>query len=181
MSTAKKTASRKPTTVSSPSDFKKRQGGLMTLPSGLVMKLKNPGGLKIFLEQGSIPNSLMGIAQEALDKGKPANMRSVIGEDKMDDQMIDDMLKMMDTVVIQCAVEPKVHPTPTEDDLKVWNKGKAKTKQLSDPEDLKSDELVYADEIPEEDKMFIFQWVTGGTSDVAQFRERFTSELASLQ
>lgn len=185
MATPRKTAAKKTPSrasgVSSVADFKAKQGGLMTLPSGLVMKLKNPGGLRVFLENGSVPNALMGIAQEALDKGKPANMKGVIDSGQLDEEAINGMLEMMDKVMITCAVEPKVHPVPTDDDLLVWNKGRAKSSQTDDPQDLKSDDLLYVDEIAEEDKMFVFQWVTGGVTDVAQFREGLTAELATLQ
>ena len=56
--------------ISPVGEFKTRMGGTMQLPSGLVVKTRNPGGLQAFLTGGTIPNHLMVIIKEALDKGK---------------------------------------------------------------------------------------------------------------
>jgi hypothetical protein len=45
----------------------------------------------------------------------------------------------------------------------------------------RDDELVYVDEVAEEDKMFLFQVVTGGTTDVESFREELGSTMDDIR
>ena len=63
--------------------------------------------------------------------------------------------------MVQCSVEPKVHPAP-EDEAD------------------RDDDLLYPDDIEDMDKMFVFQWVSGGTTDLETFRQRYSSNMASL-
>lgn len=152
--------------VTSVSEFKKKQGGLMELPSGAKMRLKNPGGMRVFIQAGTIPNSLMGIVQENLDKGTKGKASQdiadkIVGPDGVDEQLVKDMLHMMNVVICECAVEPQVHMPP-------------------DDEADRDDDLLYADEVDDEDKMFVFQWVTGGTRDLEQFRGELSTELGAL-
>jgi hypothetical protein len=151
-------------TPSSASDFKKNRGGLLTLPSGLTVKANRAGGMRAFVAAGNIPNSLMGIVDDALkqENGNKVDPSAVLGDDgNMDAQMLEDMLALTDSVVIQVVTEPKIHPVPED-------------------EDDRDDDLVYIDEVDDEDKMFIFQWVTGGTSDVERFRQESSGTLDDL-
>lgn len=155
----KKTAG--PAKASSPQDFKKKRGnGLVELPSGLVIKLKNPGGLGVFLKKGIIPNSLMGVVHDSLE-GKKTNADEVAKSIGVDETAIEEMVELLDNILITCAVEPKVFPVPED-------------------ENDRDDDLLYADEIEETDKMFVFQWMTGGTSDLESFRERYSKGLADM-
>lgn len=150
--------------ISQIGDFKKRLGGVMELPSGAVVKVRNPGGLKAFLGNGSIPNSLMPIVQKAVNNGKQvsAEEMGIINEDgSIDPAVLKDMLAMIDNVTIQSVVEPKVHPAPAD-------------------EDERDDDLLYVDEFPDEDKQFLFQWVSGGTRDLEQFRREYSTAVDSV-
>ena len=168
--------------TSSVAEFKKRSGGLTELPSGLVVKLKNKGGMRAFMASGIIPNSLMGIINDAIQKGTQPDMTGIFKDDgSMDEALIDDMLLLTDRVVMDTMVDPKVFPAPTEDDVQEWNRThKAKSAQVEDPDDLRDDDLLYVDEVDAEDKMFIFQWVTGGTQSVAQFRKELAAGMDDL-
>lgn len=147
---------------SSIADFKKRkQGSLLTLPSGLSMTCRRVE-LRTFLKQGSVPNDLMPIIDQALNKGKEVKVEDMISKDGgIDLDMVDDMYSMVDAVVCQVSVEPPVHPVP-------------------DDEDDRDDGLLYVDEVDDEDKMFLFQWAVGGTADLAQFRRGLEADLGSL-
>jgi hypothetical protein len=150
--------------ISQVGDFKKRLGGVMELPSGAVVKVRNPGGLKAFLGNGSIPNSLMPIVQKAVNNGKAvsADEMGIIGEDgSIDPEVLSDMMSMIDNVLLQTVKEPKVYPVP------------------EDEED-RDDDLLYVDEFPDEDKQFLFQWVSGGTRDLEQFRREYSSAVDSV-
>lgn len=148
--------------ASSVSDFKQKSGralDLLELPSGATAKVVNRG-MRAFLSEGMVPNSLMSIVEESLNKGRPPEMSEVVGEN-MDPKMVDDMYRLMDNAVILCFVEPRVLPAP----------------DLGEERD---DDLLYVDEIDDEDKMFLFQWVTGGTRDVEQFRRQLATDLAAV-
>lgn len=149
--------------VSQVGDFKKRLGGVFELPSGLVMKLRNPGGLMAFMASGLIPNELMSIMQKHINSGKNTTPDELMKDTgRLDEKFLAQMTAMLDNVIVTCAVEPSVMPKP-------------------DNEEERSDDQLYADEIPDDDKMFVFQWISGGTSDLATFRQRQESGMASLE
>lgn len=140
--------------ISQIGDFKKRMGGTQELPSGFVVKVRNPGGLQAFMMNGTIPNSLMPIVKKALEGGKGMDPQEVIMKDgEIDPSLFAAMGDMMDGVALQCIVEPKIHPKPeTEEDRR--------------------DDQLYVDELPLDDKQFLMQWVTGGTRDLETFRQQ---------
>lgn len=147
--------------ISTIGDFKFRMGGIMELPSGLVVKTRNPGGLKAFIAGGDIPNSLMTIIKSSLDKGKTPNTEDFLKDGQLDAKMIEDMDTMMNNMVVQIIVEPHISPVP-------------------ESEDERADDQVYADEIPTDDKMFLFQWVSGGTRDLEKFRKQYEQSVDSV-
>lgn len=148
--------------VSQVGDFKKRLGGIFELPSGLVMKLRNPGGLMAFMGAGLIPNELMQIMQKHINSGKNVSSEELMRETGgVGEKFVQQMSELLNTIIVKCAVEPTVLPTPAS-------------------EDERDEEQLYADEIPDDDKMFVFQWISGGTADLATFRERQESSMATL-
>lgn len=143
---------------------KKAQIPPLELPSGCSMRIKKVG-MQTLISLGIMPNSLMSIAQKAVGKGQQ------VGEGMSDDEMmalINDPKKIreigefMDKMLCVVAVEPEVHPIPHAG--------------------VERDETkLYVDEVDEEDKMFIFQVVTGGTTDVAEFREETSATMAAIR
>lgn len=157
---AKKTAAAK---VSSAAEFKKRrQGEMLSLPSGLVVKAKRVE-LQTMIMQGSVPNPLMETVSAALEKGQKADISKMVGVDegKIDLDMVNDMYEMVNAVVMESVIDPKVHPVP-------------------DDEGDRDDDLLYVDEFDDTDKMFMFQWASGGTSDLEQFRLEADADMAAL-
>lgn len=144
--------------VSSLADFKAKKGKVVTLPSGLSMRLSSPG-MTTFLQSGMIPNSLMATITEALNKGKAPDMSQVNLEDS---EELNGMLHMIDVVTYRCAVEPRVLPVPEDED------------EERDPD------LLYVDELDDYDKLFIFQWATGGTTDVERFRHELDEQVGAV-
>ena len=166
--------------ISQVGDFKKRLGGIIELPSGLVVKVRNPGGLRVFINSGIIPNSLMQLVQKGLDGGQPLKSSDIVKGNKFDTRMIADMNKLMDDVAVRVIVEPKIYPTLTEADVEAWNKENP-DQPVEGVEDLRSDERLYADELPDDDKMFLFQWVSGGTRDLESFRQQHQERVVALE
>ncbi len=152
-----------PTTVSDFAAFKQRaQGRLLPLPSGLVVRAHRVD-LQTFVAKGTIPNPLMEIVQEALQKGQEMDPAAMVSNDEgeVDLEMVAEMMEIVDGVVVETVLEPRIHPMVEEG-------------EESD------DNLLYVNEVDAEDKMFIFQWSIGGTDDLERFREEATADLASL-
>lgn len=161
-----------PSSPSSASDFKARKRGkLLPLPSGLVVRARRVGIEDFILKakSSSVPNPLLEIVSETLEKGQKADPNKMMGgeEDEVDLEMIAEMMKMVDAIIMESVVEPRIHPSLDEDGEEI-------------PEVDRDDDLVYIDDLDGEDKMFLFQWNTGGTEDIASFREEAGASLASL-
>lgn len=173
MATPRKTATKaEQLRVSQIGDFKARMGGIQELPSGLVVKIKNPGGLMAFIANGTIPNSLLSIVKETLDsnlsKDELIKNAAVLKDDM---GAVAEMMQLMDIVTSQVIKEPQVKMVPTEEDVERHNILNPNN-QVSTPDELRDDEgTLYIDEIEDVDKQFLFQWVTGGTRDLEKFRK----------
>lgn len=147
--------------ISSPSAFKKRrEGRVIKLPSGMAVRARRVD-IRTFISQGEVPNPLLPIVEEALNKGKKADVSLITGENgQLDTDLIDEMYQMVNNVVMEVVTEPKINPLPEGVE--------------------RDDELLYIDEVEDEDKMFLFQWAAGGTEDIATFRLEAEQDLASL-
>lgn len=174
MATPRKTASKAEAfKVSQIGDFKARMGGPQTLPSGLNVIVKNPGGLQAFIANGTIPNSLLTIVKDALDtKSSKEEMVAKAQNLSKDVESIGEMMQLMDIIASQVIVKPRVYKVPTQEDVdrhNILNPGD----QVTDPFELRDEERLYTDDIEEQDKMFLFQWITGGTRDLETFRKEY--------
>ena len=171
--------------ISQIGDFKKRLGGIIELPSGLVVRYKNPGGIQAFLGgESGVPNALLTTVQKTLKKGKggapvdsPENQSALA----KDPDTMKQMLELMDRATAKAIVEPQVHLTPTLAELEAYNESvDAEEDLLHSLDDLKDPELLYIDEIPDNDKQFIFGLITGGVKDLQDFRSRTEGDVGSL-
>lgn len=169
--------------ATSVAEFKKRKKGItLPLPSGLTVVARRVD-LTTFLQQGDVPNALLEIVSEALEKGKAMDTSAIINEDdqKVDMEMVNDMFESVNAVVIQSLVSPKVHPLVwTQEDLDNDEIPEGQEVGEEIDEEDRDDNVLYVDEVEPEDKMFIFQWAVGGTADLATFREESSQDLASL-
>lgn len=138
----------------------------LELPSGNYMRIRKIG-LQALIKTGIMPNSLMSIAQEAVAKGQDGKSAPGVEDSQLidlvnDKSKVEEITQFMDNVMVHCAQEPEVHPVPASEADR-------------DPD------LLYVDEVGEEDKMFIFQVVTGGTTDVEAFRKETGATMASIR
>lgn len=143
-------------------------GSPLVVPSGNTCLVRVGGGLEAFITQGLVPNSLMPIIQEAMSKGKPPTQEEVSG--LATEEGLTDVIEMLDRVALRCVVEPKLAPIPRDEDgvPLAWE----------DREEL--EEMLWVDEIVFEDKMFIFNYVVGGTADLERFRQELTGAVEAL-
>lgn len=133
-------------------------GTPLVVPSGNTCLVRTPG-MQVFIKQGLIPNSLLPIVQEAMNKGRaPKNLD--LDMDK-NPELLTEMMDLMDAITVYCVIDPKVEAEPAE-----WVE--------------RDDDVLYVDEVDFNDKMFIFQYAVGGTSDLAKFREELTEHVEAL-
>ena len=160
MPVPKKSTTPRPSSIA---DWKKRKQNdhlVLGLPSGLSMECDRREVLGSFLQQGMVPNVLMEKVSEHIEAGTPVTPEEAAAM-ATDKSQMEGLLAMMDNVIIHVAVTPEVHALP---------RGKQR----------RSQEKLYVDEIGDEDKMFLFQWATGGTDDLITFRGESRSDMAAL-
>jgi hypothetical protein len=155
----------------------------LELPSGNVCKVRRTD-MPTLLASGAFPDSLMAIVSEKIDtatgkKDKPKELsteevQSVMGNP---DQMVE-LFSSIDRLVPIVVVEPKVVNHKVEDGKD--SKGKPAFRDLTDEEREALGDVVFTDEVDLEDKMFIFQFVVGGKSDVEGFRNELGSAVGDL-
>lgn len=150
----------------SPKEWKKKTQEPVELPSGFYMRIRKMS-MTHLLAAGKLPNSLIGMVQGSVDRGT-GKSQDTPDLDKVMDDVLDDpkklreMAEFMDDLLVMVAVEPQVYPVP------------------KDPKKKRDDDLLYADEVDELDKSFIFQLVSGGPADLAQFRETASANVAAV-
>lgn len=152
--------------VSDVGSFKKRSargGAELVLPSGLTCKAGRID-LQVFMKTGRIPNSLRGMvdrAMQGIDISQEEVMDNIAGEDfakKLLDkdpetvQKFEELMEMVDAVVVDAMIDPKVIPAPAT-------------------EEERSETELHVDEIDDQDKMFIMNFAMGGVRDLEPFRE----------
>lgn len=176
---AKKAAEKK---IATAEDFRNRNRATLEMPSGLVVKLRNPGGLRAFIGGGTIPNSLLPMIEGALNKGTAPDVKQLMKKNgKIDPDMVIDMVEMMDRIAVACMVEPRLLPVPTQADLAEYNARNPENQLEPVNIDLIRDErYLYADELPDDDKQFIFSWISSGVTDLETFRQQTESGLDAV-
>jgi len=141
----------------------KRSGGnepiKLELPSGNVCLARNPG-MEMFLTQGLIPNALLPLVQQAVQQGEGLKPEQT-AELGSSPEMLSQVIEFANAALVHCVVEPVVSPVP-------------EFGMMRDPD------LLYADDVALEDKVFIMQWVVGGTSDLERFRQEQAAAMAPV-
>lgn len=115
----------------------KRDGELVELPSGLVFKLKKPS-ISRLLEDNVFPNDLVATAIKMdSNTNEPADREEYLRS-----------LKVIETIVVQAAVVPKVVTKEEEVD----------------------DESIYIKDLDDQDKVAIYLFVQTGVKQLNSFR-----------
>lgn len=156
------------------------------VPSGKTALVRAPG-LQAFMAMGFVPNSLMAIIKDQLDKNSGKNKMSAAAEKKLmsemwdtitnDPQKLQDMFGLVDKCVVYCVNKPPVHPVPMKT-ITVEEDGEVIEKLVPD-DDARDPNKLYVDEVDLEDKFFIFNFACGGTRDYEQFRNERSAVMDS--
>lgn len=135
----------------------------LSLPSGELCLVRRPG-VQGLIKAGILDSldSLTGIVQiDHIDANDPKKMAKAVESLARRPDDLASAMELLDKVLVYVVVEPKVY-------------------LRSDPPAQQDDETLYADEVDETDKQFIFQFVVGGTRDIERFREEQQKLLGSL-
>jgi hypothetical protein len=152
----------------------------LELPSGNVALVKRPG-MPELMSKGAFSDSLLPMVQKAMEQAqgrrgaKAAKMDA--SEIMTDPKKMADAFDSFDRVLVLTVLEPKVlyHRRQTE---RTDEEGKPVWEDI--PEEERDEETLYTDDVELDDKMFIFQYVVGGTADLATFRQQQSEGVAAL-
>lgn len=124
----------------------------LTMPSGQRVLVRRIG-MSALMKRGLIPDlDYLGklVGSEVIPQ--EGNARSDVDVKSMDSDKLAELIDVMDRVVVETVVEPKVAMTPNDSTKREAN-------------------VVYTDLIDQEDKVFLFNFTLGGTRDLERFRE----------
>lgn len=154
--------------------------GPMKMPSGKTALVRMPG-MGVFLKAGMVPNSLQPIITDAIAKGKKPELGKLEEQAETNPELILDIFKLVNDVTVYCVVKPEVLTNLfTDQDVR---EGRCEEENVGQeiPPKFRDPEALYVDEVDDEDKMFIFQAVIGGTRDVERFREELESDVEPVR
>lgn len=182
-----------PTPTPTPaSQWKKKiddQGTALVLPSGNTALCKQISPLA-FVTGGMIPDPLSNLITQAINEKRgvnPAKLKA-LSENSTD---IVAALEMFDRVLTNVVIEPPIEMPPTcavtvdeglcgEYANTPVHKDTHKSGHHAYREGRRDPNVLYADIVDMDDKMFIFQWALGGTRDLERFREQQQERVESL-
>lgn len=137
----------------------------LELPTGQLVLVRRPG-VEGLMKAGVIKNldSLTSIVAKHIQtvEGKNGPQQELNISDLMEDQKLDEIVHVIDKVLCYCVVKPQVVPTPNDVTLKVPG-------------------VVYTNMIDLLDKMFVFNYVVGGTRDLESFRGELNELLGDVE
>lgn len=143
-------------------------GGMedLQVPSGQLCLVRRPG-MEGLMKAGVLHNvdTLSSLVNEKHLKrvAKGGKAQEIDIASLMDDpKALDDVLMIVDKVICHCVVKPEIHRTPN--DVTRRQPG-----------------VVYADMVDINDKMFIFNYVVGGSSDLETFRRGLVDAVGGLE
>lgn len=156
---------------------KATQGAPLKVPSGNVCLARNPG-MQAFMQAGMIPNPLLAPVQKALASGKgDVGLQELISDNP---ERMNAMLQLIDNAVMYCVLEPAIYDSHQEVEIPSMGGTPATKIREPIPRDKRDPDALYIDEVDPEDKVFIFQWACGGSSDLVKFRRELGSSLEAL-
>jgi hypothetical protein len=170
--------------VSTPGSFRKKKnsGGVVELPSGNFVRVRRPG-MEKFLSAGFLPDPLAKemtkmistkSGRHQIERGSDQDIAQMMFEKLGGLQGVNNMIRVADKLAAYCIVEP---PTAWHERTALDEEGKPALDDKGEPvlEDIpeqeRKEDILYTDDIDLEDKMFLFQYCTGGSADLTQFRK----------
>jgi len=152
----------------------------LKVPSGSTIGVIRPG-VQGLMKAGILESldTLTGIVQSETIPKAEGKKADAAGKGFMaDPEAVAKMFTMVDKIAVHVVREPRLLPVPTQEDLDAYN-AEHEDAPLEDPDDLREDRA-YVDYVDEMDKMFIMQYVVGGSADLAKFRKESKTALGGI-
>jgi hypothetical protein len=178
-----------PTTASSWKGKLEVEGTPLRLPSENVA-LARQMSPSVFMTSGMIPDPLTGIIKKAIasNQGLPPSASKEIMDDP---KLIGAALELFDRTLCHVIIEPVIQmPPPCDVEINGKPCGEYSNKPVHENpaasgkhqyhEGPRDPNILYADQVDMNDKMFIFNWCLGGTRDLETFREELERGLGTL-
>ena len=180
---------KKQKSVTSASAWKSKSGraGVETdleLPSGNVCRVRRVD-MPTLLASGAFPDSLMAMVSDKIDtatgkKDSPKEMdqdevKSIIADKEKMTALFESIDRLVPIVVVQPRVQN--HNLISEDNKVVRPLTEVERQAIE--EEFEGD-VIFTDDVELEDKMFIFQFVTGGKREVETFRAELESAVGDV-
>jgi hypothetical protein len=164
----KRPRTKQPTEIS---DWKRQKHTQpLDVPSGnTCLVIRRP--IDVFLKMGKIPQPLTDIVRSAIEKNLDDKKAFDISQYEWTPDQLSSVFTLIDEVIVECVVKPKVQPVPEEENPE---------SPKYDAEFERDETLLYVDEVDFNDKSFIFQFVIGGTADAGKFRRELASSVGSV-
>jgi hypothetical protein len=118
------------------------------------------------ITENLLGDALGTIAQQAIARGKNLPQED-LAEMAKDPAKIAEMLDAYDRVVARTWREPSVVYYKDESGDPI-------------PASERDEDTLYSDELDLADKIFTFQWVSGGSPDLEQFRQQFSAAMEGV-
>lgn len=153
----------------------------LDLPSGNTCLVIRPG-VQGLIKHGILDSldSLTGLVQaELIDAKDPMKVRKAVSAFAARPDDILAAMDMMDKVIEYVVREPSVL-RPIQRDPASGKPILVDGKEVSLPDSERDSEQLYTDEVDTDDKLFIFQFVVGGTRDIESFRAQSAAMLGGV-
>lgn len=151
------------------------------VPSGQVCLVKTVG-LQGLVKAGVLNHmdSLTSLVSDKFIIDTEAGPELDANKVASDETVIKDVYDVVNRTVCHVVLQPHIEMTPRIDEEGEEVSPDSPLYKDATPvgprHPLRKDGVVYIDTVPEEDQMFIFQYITGGTADLERFHS-FTEEL----
>lgn len=160
------------------------EGTDLLLPSGNVARIKQMSP-QTFLSSGVLPDPLSAIINSAVHskQGLPPEKMEEMADDP---EKIQASLELFDRVLVHVAVMPVIKMPPTCVECgEYYNVDGRHSDERADEfhhyiEGKRSPDILYADTVSLQDKIFVFQYCMGGTRDLEKFRSELPAGLGGL-
>jgi hypothetical protein len=171
---------KQPLVVSSVSDWGNDEGELLELPSNKVVRIERVA-LTSLLAENLLGDSISAMAVRAVEAGQGMSQDEIrsLGEDPA---KVMEAMDAFDKIAARCIIEPICQYYKVTEEL-VSEYPEMFT--MSDvgkviPKDKRVSGVLYSDKIDINDKVFLFQVISGGTTDLQRFRDELGESLAGL-
>lgn len=155
------------------------EGTDLMLPSDNVARVRQISP-QAFITSGLIPDPLTSIVRQAIHTKQglpPSKLEAMV----TDPDKLRSTMEMFDRVLCYVVIEPHCEMPPVCVDCGEYNTDDSHGLDTHEyQEGPRDDDILYADTVDFNDKVFIFQWCLGGTRDLEAFRKQQRASLESV-